>query len=61
VQGRYLPSAVLAWGRPFPSPLWEGRTGPEAADRAFVCRNYSCLAPVAEAEALLEELTGPAA
>ena len=23
---RYLPGAVLAWGEPYPSPLWEGRT-----------------------------------
>ena len=22
---RYLPAAVLAWGEPYPSPLWEGR------------------------------------
>jgi uncharacterized protein YyaL (SSP411 family) len=61
VQGRYLPSAVLAWGHPFPSPLWDGRTGPDTAGKAFVCRNYACLAPVEETEALLEELAGPAA
>jgi uncharacterized protein YyaL (SSP411 family) len=56
VQARYLPAAVLAWGRPYPSPLWEGRTGPDTADKAFVCRDYACLAPVSEVDALLAEL-----
>jgi len=54
----YLPNAVLAWGEPYPSPLWEGRTRPEAADRAFVCRNYTCSAPVTDVDSLLEQLTG---
>ena len=27
-RARFLPGAVLAWGEPFESPLWEGRTGP---------------------------------
>ena len=54
----YLPNAVLAWGEPYPSPLWEGRTTPEAADRAFVCRNYTCSAPVTDVDSLLEQLTG---
>ena len=34
VQATYLPSAVLAWGEPYPSPLWEGRAGPAPAGRA---------------------------
>jgi uncharacterized protein YyaL (SSP411 family) len=59
VQSGYLPSAVLAWGRPYPSPLWEGRDGPEQAGKAFVCRNYACLAPVTDGDALLEEIAGP--
>jgi uncharacterized protein len=54
----YLPNAVLAWGEPYPSPLWEGRTTAEAADRAFVCRNYTCSAPVSDVDSLLEQLTG---
>jgi uncharacterized protein YyaL (SSP411 family) len=58
VQGRYLPRAVLAWGEPYDSPLWEGRLGPEEAGKAFVCRDYACLAPVEETDALLEELAG---
>jgi uncharacterized protein len=56
VQRRYLPSTVLAWGEPFDSPLWEGRDGPDAADKAFVCRNYACLTPVDEVDALVGQL-----
>jgi uncharacterized protein YyaL (SSP411 family) len=58
VQSAYLPSAVLAWGEPYPSPLWEGRSGPDTSGLAFVCRNYTCLAPVDERDSLLEELAG---
>jgi uncharacterized protein len=61
VQGRYLPGTVLAWGEPYDSPLWEGRAGPDAAGKAFVCRNYACLAPVTEATALLAQLAGAGA
>ena len=43
VTARYLPSAVLAWGEPYDSPLWsERRDG-----YAYVCRDYVCAAPVA--------------
>ena len=56
VQGRYLPNAVLAWGEPYPSPLWEGREGPEHAGQAFVCRDYACLAPVDRTEDLVAAL-----
>jgi uncharacterized protein len=55
---RFLPDVVLAWGEPYPSPLWEGRDGPEAAGRAFVCEAYTCKLPVtgpAELSALLDE------
>jgi uncharacterized protein len=52
VQAAYLPNAVLAWGEPYPSPLWEGR----ADNMAYVCRNYACLAPVDDPAALLAEL-----
>ncbi len=56
VAPRYLPNAVLAWGEPYPSPLWEGRTTPETAGKAFVCRNYTCGAPVDDLDSLLEQL-----
>jgi uncharacterized protein YyaL (SSP411 family) len=53
VQRRYLPSAVLAWGEPYDSPLWEARDG----DRAYVCQNYACGLPATTAEDLAAQLT----
>ncbi len=53
----YRPGTVLAWGEPFDSPLWKGRTGPEAAGKAYVCRDFACRAPAstpAELETQLE-------
>jgi hypothetical protein len=47
-----VPNAVLAWGEPYESPLWEGRDLPAA----YVCRNYACQAPTTDAEALLASL-----
>jgi len=41
VQARYLPSAVLAWGERYGSPIWEGRQD----GLAYVCRNFACDAP----------------
>ena len=37
----HRPGAVLAWGEPYMSPLWEGRD----ADRAYVCQGYACQMP----------------
>ena len=51
-QSRYLPNAVLAWGEPYSSPLWEGRRD----GFAYVCREYTCLAPVDTVEALETQL-----
>jgi uncharacterized protein YyaL (SSP411 family) len=53
VQSRYLPNAVLAWGDPYPSPLWDGR----ADGNAYVCRDFTCRAPVDNAESLIAELS----
>ena len=54
--GSWRPNTVLAWGEPFGGPLWEGRDG----DRAWVCRDFACRAPVDTVEelddALLAEL-----
>jgi uncharacterized protein YyaL (SSP411 family) len=58
VRGRYLPGTVLAWGQPFPSPLWEGRTGPEQSGLAFVCRDFACQAPTGDAATLAIQLAG---
>jgi uncharacterized protein YyaL (SSP411 family) len=54
VQAAYRPNVVLAWGEPYPSPLWEGRE----AGRAYVCRDYACRAPVTEAVDLERQLAG---
>jgi uncharacterized protein YyaL (SSP411 family) len=57
VQARYLPQAVLAWGEPYPSPLFEGRTaGLDEGGLAYVCENYACQAPVATVQELLAQL-----
>jgi uncharacterized protein YyaL (SSP411 family) len=51
----YLPNAVLTWGEPFASPLWDGRDAGEGG-QAYVCRNFACQAPVATVDALAREL-----
>jgi uncharacterized protein len=60
VRRRFLPTAVVAWGEPYPSPLWEGRS----PDAGYVCREYACLAPATTVEDLdrqLDEASVPAA
>ena len=57
VRQRFLPGSVLAWGESFSSPLWEGRTGPERADRAYVCRAYTCQAPTNDPDVLASQLS----
>jgi uncharacterized protein len=54
IQGRYLPNAVLAWGEPYPSPLFEGRQD----GLAYVCRNYACQRPTGDVEELVRQLGG---
>ncbi len=56
VATRYFPNAVLAWGEPYPSPLWDGRTSPQTEGQAFICHNYTCAAPVADIDSMLEQL-----
>jgi uncharacterized protein YyaL (SSP411 family) len=58
----YRPWMVLAWGESYPSPIWEGRTGPAALGPdgrglAFVCRDYACQAPVSAPADLHAQLT----
>ncbi|MGI8491355.1 MAG: thioredoxin domain-containing protein [Acidimicrobiales bacterium] len=55
-QRSYHPEVVLAWGEPYPSPLWEGRTSSEHSGLAFVCRDYACRAPVGTPEELATAL-----
>ena len=54
VRSRYLPNAVLAWGEPYDSPLWQDRH----AGFAYVCRDYTCQVPADSAEVLAGQLTG---
>ena len=54
VRRRWLPDAVLSWGEPTPSPLWDGReTG-----RAYVCHHYACQLPARDPETLVAQLDG---
>ncbi|MBV9253284.1 MAG: thioredoxin domain-containing protein, partial [Actinobacteria bacterium] len=52
VQSRYLPTAVLAWGEEYASPLWESRE----PGHAYVCKNYACQQPVTDPDALAAQL-----
>ena len=53
VQRRFSPSAVLAWGERYDSPLWESRTD----GQAYVCRNYTCQLPATDPETLRTQLS----
>jgi uncharacterized protein len=55
VRGRWLPGAVLAWGEPTTSPLWEARRD----GAAYVCRHFVCRSPVTEPGTLGGELPDP--
>ncbi len=48
----WRPDAVLAWGEPTGSPLWTGR----APDLAYVCRDFACRVPAADAGTLAGQL-----
>jgi uncharacterized protein len=50
----WRPDAVLAWGEPYDSPLWEQRTD----GFAYICRNYTCEAPQNTREGFFKQLTG---
>lgn len=52
VRSAWRPRAVVAWGERFDSPLWEAR----GDGLAFVCHHYSCEAPAATPDALLQQL-----
>ncbi|MCU1393040.1 MAG: hypothetical protein JWM34_1468 [Ilumatobacteraceae bacterium] len=53
VRSRWLPNAVLAWGEPYDSPLWDGR----ADGAAFVCEHFVCQLPVTTPADLLTLLS----
>jgi uncharacterized protein YyaL (SSP411 family) len=52
VQSQWLPTAVLAWGTPYESPLWEQRS----EGFAYVCRHYACQTPADTVDLLKSQL-----
>ena len=52
VKKLWLPTAVIAFGEPYESPLWQDRR----PGFAYVCQNYVCSAPVTKVEQLQEAL-----
>jgi uncharacterized protein YyaL (SSP411 family) len=48
LQKNWLPTAVVAWGEKYDSPIWSNR--PEGF--AFVCHDYTCAAPASTIEEL---------
>ncbi|MGZ4794132.1 MAG: AGE family epimerase/isomerase, partial [Ilumatobacteraceae bacterium] len=54
VRTRWLPNSVLAWGKPYDSPLWKDR----ADGLVYVCRNYVCQLPVDSVVDLVAQLDG---
>jgi hypothetical protein len=57
VQRQWSPSAVLAWGEPTNSPLWEGRDERGAEGRAYVCHDRVCGLPADDVATLLTQLS----
>jgi uncharacterized protein YyaL (SSP411 family) len=52
VQHTWRPTAVLAWGEPYESPLWHQR----APGFAYVCRDFACQHPAADTATLRAQL-----
>jgi uncharacterized protein len=52
VQRRWLPEAVVAWGQPTASPLWEDRQ----AGRAYLCEHFTCRLPTDDPSTLADQL-----
>jgi uncharacterized protein YyaL (SSP411 family) len=52
VRSRWLPGAVVSWGEPTGSPLWEGR----GDGLGYVCRRYACQIPARDAATLESQL-----
>jgi hypothetical protein len=54
VRSSWRPNAVVAWGEPYDSPLWESRHD----GLAYVCRHYACQAPQSTPAGLAAQLDG---
>ncbi len=55
-QSIWRPDAVLAWGEPYDSPLWDDRT----PGHAYVCKDQVCKAPATTTDEFVQALTGGA-
>jgi hypothetical protein len=49
---RWIPTAVVAWGEPYDSPLFANRK----PDLAYVCKQFSCMAPSSTPTEFVEAL-----
>ncbi len=49
---QWLPTVVSAWGERYDSPIWHDRND----DFAYVCRQYSCMAPAHDAKSFDEAI-----
>ena len=56
VHRHWLPDAVLAWGEPYDSPLWQQRAG----GFAYVCQGHACRLPVENVTDLTAQLLSQA-
>ena len=52
LRSNWLPTVVTTWGEPFDSPLWRDRQD----GLGYVCREYACMKPSADAAALFSAL-----
>ena len=52
VRSAWRPHAVVTWGEPFDSPLWESRSD----GFAYVCRDFACQQPTDDVEVLRSQL-----
>ena len=50
----WRPDTVIAWGEPYDSPLWDGRT----PGNAYVCRDHVCATPATTVNEFVQALTG---
>ena len=46
LHSQWLPTVVSAWGERYDSPIWQDRKD----DLAYVCRQYTCMAPAQDAQ-----------
>jgi uncharacterized protein len=55
VRRTWRPNAVVAWGEPYESPLWDARRD----GLAYVCRDFACEQPTGDLDTLRAQLATP--